>query len=207
MALRKTGARQIHNTNIDRPCQILGGFVMVKRKKHLTFGEYREYLILKEAAENGDGKAKKQLADFDQFREDIDEFQSTMEGLKEKFDIGLLSLTKTKEGYSWQPSFAYSRPIEQIQREEIIEELRKLNEREAERINLQPSTATSEPEKQSWEENVVVHWHREMIMMWQNGYTAPEIAQKFNKKPRTVTNRISDYRAKLGEGIVPRRRS
>lgn len=49
-------------------------------------------------------------------------------------------------------------------------------------------------------------WLREAIPLWQQGYTAPQIGERFGKAARTVTNRMSDLRKILGEEFIPRHR-
>jgi len=48
--------------------------------------------------------------------------------------------------------------------------------------------------------------NRKIIKFWHEGFTAKEIAQRVNRREKTIINRISDLRRDYGEDVVPRRR-
>lgn len=47
---------------------------------------------------------------------------------------------------------------------------------------------------------------REIVRLWRQGLTAPEIGYRLNREAKTITNRIIDLRQAHGADVVPRRK-
>ncbi len=63
-----------------------------------------------------------------------------------------------------------------------------------------------EGEGQPWQRVPDIGQNREIIRLWQAGYTAAEIGKQVGKDEKTVGNRLSQLRRAYGEEIVPYRR-
>ena len=58
-------------------------------------------------------------------------------------------------------------------------------------------------DQEMWEMIPDTGWDRQMLKLWLNGFTAPEIGERIDRAEKTIRNRLTALRREHGDEIVP----